>query len=211
MARRMKVSWSAGDEAMGEPSRRMGKPPHRRPPLPLLPMGRRQALARGGPERVLLPALSTLATAIGLLTTVIGLLAAAITRPPPAAAQTPDVPITPAAEVAPRPPWLELLIGRLAAQPPGHPPQTVWRYRYRGEVVYYLPPQCCDQFSVLFDAKGRVIAAPDGGLSGRGDGRAADFFQQRRQGLLLWTHPAAGPAQEEGGSSKPAARGIPSR
>jgi len=172
-------------------------------------MGRRQALARGGPERVLLPALSTLATAIGLL-------AAAITRPPPAAAQTPaaqtpDVPITPAAEVAPRPPWLELLIGRLAAQPPVHPPQTVWRYLYRGQVVYYLPPQCCDQFSVLFDAKGRVIAAPEGGLSGRGDGRAADFFQQRLQGLLLWTHPAAGPAQEEGGSSKPAARGIPSR
>ncbi len=139
------------------------------------------------------------------------LLAAAITLQRPAAAQTPAAPVTPAAELAPRPHWLELLIGRLAAQPPGNPPQTVWRYRYRGQTVYYLPPQCCDQYSVLFDAKGRVIAAPDGGLTGRGDGRAADFFEQRQQGLLLWTHPGNGPAQGAEASSKPAAREIPSR
>ncbi|WP_199296977.1 hypothetical protein [Synechococcus sp. FACHB-909] len=84
------------------------------------------------------------------------------------------------------PPWLQRLIGQLKAQPPGNPPQTVWRYRYRGQVVYYLPPQCCDQMSTLFDAEGRVIAAPDGGLTGRGDGRAGDFHERRREGLLLW-------------------------
>lgn len=84
------------------------------------------------------------------------------------------------------PPWLERLIGQMKARPPGNPPQSVWRYRYRGQTVYYLPPQCCDQTSVLFDAEGRVIGAPDGGLTGRGDGRAADFHAQRRQGLLLW-------------------------
>ncbi len=149
-------------------------------------MDSRQAQARGGPELPALLALSLLA---------LSLLAAAISLQRPAAAQTTAAPVTPAAEVAPRPRWLELLIGRLAAQPPGNPPQTVWRYRYRGQTVYYLPPQCCDQFSVLLDAKGQVIAAPDGGLTGGGDGRAADFFQQRQQGLLLWTHPGARPAQ----------------
>lgn len=87
------------------------------------------------------------------------------------------------------PPWLQRLIGQLKAQPPGNPPQTVWRYRYRGQVVYYLPPQCCDQMSTLFDAEGRVIAAPDGGLTGRGDGRAGDFHELRREGLLLWRDP----------------------
>ncbi|MBD2718202.1 hypothetical protein H6G99_04470 [Synechococcus sp. FACHB-909] len=81
---------------------------------------------------------------------------------------------------------MQRLIGQLKAQPPGNPPQTVWRYRYRGQVVYYLPPQCCDQMSTLFDAEGRVIAAPDGGLTGRGDGRAGDFHERRREGLLLW-------------------------
>ncbi len=87
------------------------------------------------------------------------------------------------------PPWLERLIGQIKARPPGNPPQSVWRYLYRGQVVYYLPPQCCDQMSTLFDAEGRVIAAPDGGLTGRGDGRAGDFHQLRRQGLLLWRDP----------------------
>ncbi len=71
----------------------------------------------------------------------------------------------------------------------GNPPQTVWRYLYRGRVVYYLPPQCCDQTSVLFDEEGTVIAAPDGGLTGRGDDRASDFHTVRTQGLLLWRDP----------------------
>jgi len=88
-----------------------------------------------------------------------------------------------------QPPWLQRLIGQLKAQPTGNPPQSVWRYRYRGQVVYYLPPQCCDQYSKLFDAEGKVIGAPDGGLTGRGDGRAVDFHQLRRDGLLLWSDP----------------------
>ncbi len=146
-----------------------------------------------------------------LLALTLTLLATAISLQRPAAAQSTATAATPAAEMAPRPRWLELLIGRLAAQPPGNPPQTVWRYRYRGQTVYYLPPQCCDQTSVLFDAKGRVIAAPDGGLTGQGDGRAADFFELRQQGMLLWTHPGKGRAQGAGANSKPAAREIPSR
>jgi hypothetical protein len=89
----------------------------------------------------------------------------------------------------PRPAWLERLIGQLEAQPVGNPPQRVWRYRYRGQVVYYLPPQCCDQYSVLFDAEGKVIGAPDGGITGRGDGRAGDFHRLRSQGQLLWSDP----------------------
>lgn len=87
------------------------------------------------------------------------------------------------------PPWLQRLIAQWKARPPGNPPQSVWRYRYRGQEVFYVPPQCCDQTSVLFDAEGRVIGAPDGGLTGRGDGRVGDFHQLRRQGLLLWRDP----------------------
>ncbi len=90
---------------------------------------------------------------------------------------------------APLPAWLERRIAQLAAQPLGNPPQSVWRYVYRGRVVYYLPPQCCDQYSVLLDDQGTVIGAPDGGLTGRGDGRAADFHAVRSQGLLLWRDP----------------------
>jgi hypothetical protein len=73
----------------------------------------------------------------------------------------------------PPPPWLQRLIGQLRAQPPGNPPLTVWRYRYRGQVVYDLPPQCCDQMSTLFDA----------------EGRAGDFHELRQEGVLLWRDP----------------------
>lgn len=102
----------------------------------------------------------------------------------------PHTPAAPTASApAPRPPWLQRLIRQLKTQPMGNPPQTVWRYLYRGRLVYYLPPQCCDQYSVLFDEDGTVIAAPDGGLTGRGDGRASDFHTVRTQGLLLWRDP----------------------
>ncbi|MEA5389948.1 hypothetical protein VB738_01615 [Cyanobium gracile UHCC 0139] len=114
------------------------------------------------------------------------LMVTALTVIAPTALASPAAPLP---STLPAPPWLQRLIGQLKAQPPGNPPQSVWRYRYRGQVVYYLPPQCCDQTSVLFDAEGRVMGAPDGGLTGRGDGRAADFFAQRRQGLLLWRDP----------------------
>ncbi|MCP9930699.1 hypothetical protein KBY82_07880 [Cyanobium sp. AMD-g] len=46
----------------------------------------------------------------------------------------------------------------------------MWRYGCRGQEVYDVPPQCCDQTSVLFDAEGRVIDAPDGQLQTIGQG-----------------------------------------
>ena len=107
-------------------------------------------------------------------------MAASLTRSPPAA---------PPPSTLPAPPWLQRLIGQLRAQPPGNSPLTVWRDRYRGQVVYDLPPQCCDQTSVLFDAGGTLIGAPDGGLTGRGDGRVGDFYKLRQEGLLLWRDP----------------------
>ncbi len=120
--------------------------------------------------------------AVGTL--ISGALTVSVLASPAAASPAAPSPSTP-----PGPPWLQRLIGQMKAGPPGNPPQTVWRYRYRGQLVYYLPPQCCDQTSVLFDAGGTVIGAPDGGLSGRGDGRAADFHALRREGVLLWRDP----------------------
>lgn len=52
--------------------------------------------------------------------------------------------------------------------------------------MYYVPPQCCDQFSTLYDANGNVICAPDGGFFGTGDGRCPDFFTDRTNEKLVW-------------------------
>ena len=84
------------------------------------------------------------------------------------------------------PPWVGALIKQMQNGPAGNPPLSLWRYTYNGRTVYYLPPQCCDQYSALYDEKHNRICAPDGGMAGNGDGRCADFYQKRTAQKLLW-------------------------
>jgi len=84
------------------------------------------------------------------------------------------------------PQWVDDLIAEFKSQPVGNPPQSIWRYSYKDRVVYYVPPQCCDQFSTLYDSKGNVICAPDGGFSGRGNGKCTDFFRTCNNEKLIW-------------------------
>ena len=65
-------------------------------------------------------------------------------------------------------------------------PQEIWRYRLKGELVYYVPPQCCDIPSALYNQNGEVICSPDGGLTGSGDGLCPNFFKDRKNGKLIW-------------------------
>ncbi len=87
------------------------------------------------------------------------------------------------------PKWVDQLIRNFESEPVGNPPQSIWRYEYQGQIVYYVPPQCCDQFSTLFDASGEDICSPDGGLTGSGDGRCPDFFSERTSETLIWADP----------------------
>jgi uncharacterized protein DUF6970 len=65
-------------------------------------------------------------------------------------------------------------------------PDEIWRYRLKGETVYYVPPKCCDIPSTLYDQDGAAICSPDGGLTPDGDGRCPTFFKDRRRGVLVW-------------------------
>jgi hypothetical protein len=85
------------------------------------------------------------------------------------------------------PDWLATLIKTLESQPVANPPARLTEFEYRGQTVYYLPPRCCDIPSKLYDAKGAVMCSPDGGLTGRGDGRCADFFSERRNERPIWS------------------------
>jgi len=85
-----------------------------------------------------------------------------------------------------QPKWVNDLIRRHQQGPRGNPPYTIWQYSYKGAEVYYLPPQCCDQYSELYDAKGGLLCAPDGGMGGRGDGKCLDFYELRKNGRLVW-------------------------
>ena len=84
------------------------------------------------------------------------------------------------------PEWLNNLILKFESEPVGNPPQSIWQYEYKDQIVYYVPPQCCDQFSTLYNKNGEIICAPDGGIGGAGDGHCSDFFQERNNEKLIW-------------------------
>ena len=84
------------------------------------------------------------------------------------------------------PKWLTELIHRLVHEPVANPPLSIIQYEYNDQMVYFVPQRCCDIFSDLYDADGNIIGHPDGGITGRGDGRVPDFFEVRRNERLVW-------------------------
>ena len=84
------------------------------------------------------------------------------------------------------PGWLNRVIQQLRNEPVANPPASVTRYEYSGKIVYYVPPQYADVWSTLYSEGGDVIAHPDGGLSGNGDGRARDFLEKRKNETVIW-------------------------
>lgn len=67
-----------------------------------------------------------------------------------------------------------------------NPAGSVWQYEYEGKIVYYIPTYCCDIPSRLFDADCNLICMPDGGYTGKGDGKCSDFLLARKGERLIW-------------------------
>ncbi len=68
----------------------------------------------------------------------------------------------------------------------GNPPRSVYSYSYKGKTVYYTAGPCCDNFSDLYDDKCTLLGHPDGGFTGRGDGRFPDFRKMATNEKLVW-------------------------
>ena len=83
-------------------------------------------------------------------------------------------------------PWQAALVRKLENEPVADPPASLTQYGYRSQVVYYMPPRCCDIFSDLYDNSGNIIGHPDGGITGRGDGRVPDFLAEREDESFVW-------------------------
>ncbi|WP_018478502.1 DUF6970 domain-containing protein [Pontibacter roseus] len=81
---------------------------------------------------------------------------------------------------------MEDKIRELKAKDVRNPPAAVWQYEYDGQTVYYIPPYCCDVPSQLYDSNCNLICSPDGGFTGRGDGKCNDFFEKRTNERLVW-------------------------
>ena len=87
------------------------------------------------------------------------------------------------------PPCIQAKIDEIAAQEVANPPVRVYSYLYAGKKVYYFTPRCCDASSKLYDESCTLLCAPDGGITGRGDGRCRDFFATRTDEELVWADP----------------------
>lgn len=84
------------------------------------------------------------------------------------------------------PPCIIDMINSLKKEGVRNPPAKVFKYTYEGKTVYYIPPYCCDAFSNLLDDQCNLICHPDGGISGRGDGKCPDLSRKLLNKEIVW-------------------------
>lgn len=84
------------------------------------------------------------------------------------------------------PSWVNDMIQQFEKSPVGNPPLSIWKYEYNGQAVYFVPAHCCDISSVVYDAEGTTLCSPDGGITGKGDGKCSNFFDERSHEQLIW-------------------------
>jgi hypothetical protein len=65
-------------------------------------------------------------------------------------------------------------------------PKEVWRYTYQKQTVFLVVPDCCDQYISVYSTQCSLICSPSGGITGQGDGKCPEFYQEAKEGLLIW-------------------------
>lgn len=69
---------------------------------------------------------------------------------------------------------------------PHERPQSVVEYTYKGKKVYYVVMPCCDFYNEVYDANCNYLGAPDGGFTGKGDGKIPDFVAEAKNAKVIW-------------------------
>ena len=92
-------------------------------------------------------------------------------------------------DTAARPAWLKARIAAVLSERKRNPITRILRYQYEGKDVYYQSAPCCDQYSQVFDTKGKLVCQPDGGITGKGDGQCPDFEKNKSNEKLVWQDP----------------------
>jgi hypothetical protein len=62
---------------------------------------------------------------------------------------------------------------------------SVWQWEVDGKKFFYFVAPCCDQLNELFSSSCERICAPDGGITGEGDGNCPDFDADKVE-TLVW-------------------------
>ena len=84
------------------------------------------------------------------------------------------------------PPCIKKKIDSFKLKQKHEQPQKVLEYVYKGKKVYYVEMPCCDFFNEVYDDQCNLIGAPDGGFTGKGDGKLPDFHQAATNEKLIW-------------------------
>ncbi len=89
------------------------------------------------------------------------------------------------------PAWLGQQIDVVQREPVTNPPVVFMSYHYRGQRVFYRPPYCCDVQGVVYTENGMKLCHPDGGFTGKGDGRCPAFAALATECAVVWRDPRA--------------------
>jgi hypothetical protein len=89
-------------------------------------------------------------------------------------------------DVQEMPECLATKIKAMASDPNQGSPLSVTRYTYRQQTVYYLVSPCCDKFNVVYDSVCNILGHPDGGFTGRGDGKMPGFKREATNEKVIW-------------------------
>jgi hypothetical protein len=81
---------------------------------------------------------------------------------------------------------LETKIKAMAADPNAGTPLSVARFTYKQQTVYYMVSPCCDKYNVVYDSVCNILGYPDGGFTGRGDGKMPDFRKEAAGEKVIW-------------------------
>ena len=81
---------------------------------------------------------------------------------------------------------IQAQIDSIKKEPRWNPPAQVDEYEYNGKRVFLFSSDCCDHFNVAYDSNCQAICAPSGGITGRGDGKCADFESKAKHIKLVW-------------------------
>ena len=65
------------------------------------------------------------------------------------------------------------------------PPTQIWKWKDNGNTYFYITSNCCDQYNYLFTENCEIVCAPDGGITGNGDGNCPDFSSELSK-ILIW-------------------------
>lgn len=81
---------------------------------------------------------------------------------------------------------IQQLIRDYQSKPKQNPSASIYEYDYKGQKVYYVTAPCCDQMNKVYDANCNVLCHPDGGFTGKGDGKCPDFNASKTNEVLIW-------------------------